>query len=100
MVCTQYSITPLQEIGHELRASKGTKGASQVIVKVKQILLNVAAISTVIMLLFFTLIGVDVVLKIGTFWGYIFTVLCGVTITSCVCYVVIHASKALKEQVK
>ena len=65
------------------------------IAEIKQVLLNVAAISTFIILLFFTLIGVDTVLKIGTFWGYIFTMLCTLSLTFCCC-VSIHASQSTK----
>jgi hypothetical protein len=62
---------------------------------IKYILLNIALIAGSIMVFFFSLVGIDVVFKMNTVYGYIFMMLCGASITLCSCYAAINI-KALK----
>tara|TARA_R110000796_G_scaffold78503_1_gene175007 strand:- start:263 stop:484 length:222 start_codon:yes stop_codon:yes gene_type:complete len=69
--------------------------------KITQILLSITIIIGYMMVLFFTIIGIDAVFKMETALGYIFTILCSLDITLCSCYAVINAqAKAPKDQVK
>ena len=61
-------------------------------IKIIQILLNIAIVAGYMMVLFFTLVGVDAVFKMNTALGYIFTVLCGLATTLCSCYALINTN--------
>jgi hypothetical protein len=58
--------------------------------KITYAFLGTIIVISSILVLFFTLIGIDAVFKMNTVYGYIFMVLCGVAITLCSCYAVIN----------
>jgi hypothetical protein len=58
--------------------------------KITQILLSITIVISYIMVLFFTIVGIDAVFKIETALGYIFTVLCSLATTLCSCYTVMN----------
>jgi hypothetical protein len=59
---------------------------------VNYILLNILLIFAYMVVLFFTLVGIDVVFEMNTWWGFICTIICGLSITLCSCYAAINVN--------